>query len=199
MEESAPKSGGAGKPVSWWHTLPGVLTALAAVITAVTGLVVAVRSSDAPASEPGPPAAVAAQPASGPQPSVPSIAFVPAGGATALPSGMEVRLAGGDVAIRILSARIEPFNREKRSLVFLVRHTNNSRYPHNFWVRSYRLVVDGAPRAPTNQLNELVDAQSAKDGEVVFEVPVGAAGVQLRISAGDEGTEIPFVLPAAQP
>ena len=26
------------KPQSWWHTLPGILTALAAVITAITGL-----------------------------------------------------------------------------------------------------------------------------------------------------------------
>jgi serine/threonine-protein kinase len=26
------------KPQSWWHTLPGVLTAIAAVITAITGL-----------------------------------------------------------------------------------------------------------------------------------------------------------------
>lgn len=33
------------KAPNWWHTLPGVLTALAAVITAVTGLIVAINKS----------------------------------------------------------------------------------------------------------------------------------------------------------
>jgi hypothetical protein len=31
------------KPQSWWQTLPGILTAAAAIITAITGLVVALH------------------------------------------------------------------------------------------------------------------------------------------------------------
>src|SRR5204863_458032 len=41
-----------------------------------------------------------------------------------LPAGMEVKLAGGQTVIKILSAELEPFNAEKRALRFAVRHTN---------------------------------------------------------------------------
>jgi hypothetical protein len=34
------------KPHSWWQTIPGILTAIAAVLTAVTGLIVAINHSD---------------------------------------------------------------------------------------------------------------------------------------------------------
>jgi hypothetical protein len=213
MADSASNTGDTRKPVSWWQTLPGVLTALAAVITAVTGLVIAVRSNDGSPRDPEPPAITAANtqaeavpPATTAVP--PATTAVPppttaapvasAGAGISLPSGMDVRLAAGDVTLRILSARVEPFNREKRSLVLSVRHTNNSRYPQNFWAASYRLVIDGVPRAPTNGLNEVVQGESAKEGEVIFEVPVEAKQVVLRISAGDERTEIPFALPAGQ-
>jgi len=198
MPDSATNAGDTRKPVNWWHTLPGVLTALAAVITAITGLVVALRSNAAPGPEANsPPAAVVEQP--GGRTSSPATnASLPAE-TVSLPSGMEVRLAGGDAVFRILSARLAPFNREKRSLVFSVRYTNNGRYPANFWVASFRLLVEDVPRAPTNSLNEVVAGESAKEGEVAFEVPADTTRVALRISAGDERTDIPFVLPAAQP
>ena len=34
------------KPHSWWQTIPGILTAIAAVLTAVTGLIVALNRGD---------------------------------------------------------------------------------------------------------------------------------------------------------
>jgi hypothetical protein len=210
MADSASNAGDTRKPVSWWQTLPGVLTALAAVITAVTGLVIAVRSNDDSPRDPEPSAVTAASTQAGAVPPAttadalattavpPATTAAPvasaAGGGISLPSGMDVRLAAGDVTLRILSARVEPFNREKRSLVLSVRHTNNGRYPQNFWAASYRLVIDGVPRAPTNGLNEVVQGESAKEGEVIFEVPAEAKQVVLRISAGDERTEIPFAL-----
>ncbi len=207
MADSASNTGDTRTPVSWWQTLPGVLTAVAAVITAVTGLVIAVRSNDGSPRDPEPPAVTAANaqaeavpPATTAVPPATTAAPVAsaAGAGISLPSGMDVRLAAGDVTLRILSARVEPFNREKRSLVLSLRHTNNGRYPQNFWAASYRLVIDGVPRAPTNGLNEVVQGESAKEGEVIFEVPVEAKQVLLRISAGDERTEIPFALPAGQ-
>lgn len=45
------------EPKGWWHTLPGILTATAAVLTAITGLIVAIRSieqSRTPALAPRP-------------------------------------------------------------------------------------------------------------------------------------------------
>jgi hypothetical protein len=32
-------------PRVWWHTIPGILTAIAAVITAVTGLIVVLQQA----------------------------------------------------------------------------------------------------------------------------------------------------------
>jgi hypothetical protein len=179
-----------------------VLTALAAVITAATGLVVALRPSDAPRRATEPPAVTATNSpaeAVAPPSTTPTPVPAAASGDIPLPSGRDVRLARGDVAIRMLSARLEPFSPEKRALVLSLRHTNNSRYPQNFWTASYRLVVDGVPRAPTNSLNQVVEGESAQEGEVIFEVPVQAKQVVLRISAGDDRTEIPLDLPAAKP
>jgi hypothetical protein len=106
-----------------------------------------------------------------------------------------VKLAGGDAVITILSARIEPIDLERRALKFRVRYMNAGRFPANFWSRSYRLIVDEVPRAPTNALNEVVDSNSAKDGDVVFEVPAGIKEVVLQISAGDEKSRIPVKVP----
>jgi hypothetical protein len=50
------------RPHSWWQTLPGILTAVAAVLTAVTSLIVLLRSSDqpkvTPVTAPAAPAAI---------------------------------------------------------------------------------------------------------------------------------------------
>ncbi|HEY3159689.1 MAG TPA: hypothetical protein VGJ78_12070 [Vicinamibacterales bacterium] len=80
---------------SWWQTIPGMLTGLAAVITAVTGLIVA-------------------------------------------------------------------FN-----------HTGNR----------------------SEDVDEVVDGDSAKEGEVVFELPMSVKDVVLQISSGDEKSRIPLKLP----
>ena len=57
------------------------------------------------------------------------------------------------------------------------------------------MIVDEVPRAPTNLLDEVVDGDSAKEGEVVFELPTTVKSVVLQISAGDDKSRIPFTLP----
>ena len=49
------------EPKGWWHTLPGILTAVAAVVTAVSGLLVAVKNMDSSRSAAAPAAPVAVQ------------------------------------------------------------------------------------------------------------------------------------------
>jgi hypothetical protein len=181
-----------GHSTKWWQTIPGMLTAFAAVLTAVTGLVVALRSGDTKGQEP--PAEVRSATPSQSTAS-PQSTLNASNGVVTLPSGMEAKLSGGGTVIRVLSAQLQPFNREKRALVFSIRYTNNGRYPANFWVASYRLLLDDVPNAPTNDLNEVVAGESAKQGEVTFEVPVTATRAVLRISSGDERTDIPFDLP----
>jgi hypothetical protein len=190
---------------SWWQTVPGLLTAVAALITALTGLAVAVyQIRDSPQvsapsgseqASPEKPDAAASQTPSGEGGTQQSLS---------LPVGMEVKLAGGDIVYKILSARLEHYNAEKDALSFTIRCTSNSPYPVNFWDRSFRLLVDDVPRAPISGLNEVVEGQSAKEGDIVFEVPTGEDKVVLQISAPtasgtDETTEIPFDLTAAKP
>jgi len=167
----------------WWQTLPGILTGVAALITAVTGLVVAFNHTRSRAED--------IRPASPPG----SVGTPSGARAVALPALNRVMLAGGSTVVTILSAQVEPLDRDRRSLKFVVRHTNAGRYPANFWSSSYRLIVDEVPRAPTNLLDEVVDGGSAKEGEVVFELPTTVKSVVLQISAGDDKSRIPFTLP----
>src|SRR5215208_4693739 len=93
---------------SWWLTLPGVLTGVAAVITAVTGLAIGLHQISAPsgpekASSPEKPAADTTQQS------------------LALPAGREVKFplapgCEGELVYKILSARLEPYNWDKRTL-----------------------------------------------------------------------------------
>ena len=78
--------------------------------------------------------------------------------------------------------------------------TNNGRYPANFWGASFRLLVDGAPRAPENNLDEVVDSHSAKEGMVEFVIPDTATDVGLQIGEVGEGAPtIPIALKATNP
>lgn len=114
-----------------------------------------------------------------------------------LPAVNELKLDGGNTVVKILKAELEPFNAEKRALKFTVRHTNNGRFDANFWSSSYRLIVDDTPQAPTNFLDELVPAGSAKVGEVIFEVPLTVEQVILQVSSGNDKTRI--TLPLTSP
>jgi len=106
-----------------------------------------------------------------------------------------VKLAGGSAVFTILSAQIEPLDLDRRSLKFAVRYLNAGRYPANFWSSSFRLIIDDVPRAPTNLLDEVVASESAKDGDVVFELPVSVKDVMLQIGSGDDSSRLPFKLP----
>jgi hypothetical protein len=189
------------KAQSWWQTLPGIMTGVAAIITAVTGLVVAFNHSRtnegtagrSPSTETREAASVvpAGSRSSSAAPVVPPPQAIPID----LPSVNRVRLGGGDAVVTILSGAVEPIDLDRRSVTFHVRYMNAGRYPANFWSASYRLIVDDVPRAPTNNLNEVVDGDSAKEGDVVFEVPASVKEVVLQISADDEKSRLPFTLP----
>jgi hypothetical protein len=184
---------------SWWQTVPGILTGIAAIITAVTGLIVVLNRAGSrteervtPSSQSVPVGAPSRSPAESRAPN-------PTGGGDAqpvvLPALNRLRLAGGDAVVTILSAQVEPIDAERRSLKLVVRYMNAGRYPANFWSDSYRLIVNDVPRAPTNLLDEVVNGDSAKEGDVVFEVPVSAKDVVLQISSGDEKSRVPLKLP----
>jgi len=181
---------------SWWQTMPGILTGLAAIITAVTGLMLALNRtsgrSDAvtPSSTSSPPPVTRdARPAS---PSTPASAST---GEIPLPEIHSVKLAGGSLVITILSARSEPIDLERRALKFGVRFRNEGKYPAVFGSSSYRLIVGEETREPTNLVSEAIGVDSSRDAEMRFELPVSVKDVVLQISAGDEKSRIPIKLP----
>ncbi len=190
------KSGSKG----WWQTLPGLLTAGAAIITAIGGLLVAIHQTGFFDRSPQPPAQTQSRPIadsshpSGAESAAPSAAV----GDTAsrpltLPEITEVR--SGQSVYKLLSARLDPYSLDKVSVHFVVRMTNNSRFPGNFWADSFRLSVDGLLQAPINNLNELIMSNSAMESDVEFVIPASASTVGLQMGDVGEGKPtIPFNL-----
>jgi hypothetical protein len=59
---------------------------------------------------------------------------------------------------------------------------NHDRFDANFWDQSFRLSVNGVPMAPDSGLNELVSAESAQGGTVLFVIPHGTTDGTLKIT-----------------
>src|SRR5688572_2112904 len=79
---------------SWWHTFPGILTGVAGMITAITGLLVVVQRSGTFRSDPDPPrtrstVAARAQRETSPSPGVESKPNSPKESETAAPPASE--------------------------------------------------------------------------------------------------------------
>ena len=174
------------KPTSWWATLPGLLTAAAAVITAVTGLLLGLGQLGAfdggrPAATAGSSSAAgASQPGVPPQPSGNLTgAGESAGWTVALPAERKYRSA--DVEYEILDARVRPDVTGKVALTFTVRCTNHGLYDVNFWDSTFRLNAGGINHSPDSGLNDLVAGDASKSGDVRFTVPADTRGALLRI------------------
>ena len=113
-----------------------------------------------------------------------------------LPANQEARLKTSfyDYRYTIIAADLDRQNSSTLQLRFKIRLTNNSSRGVNFWSDTFRLLVDGVPRAPIHDLNDIVDSHSAKDGVVEFALPDTVTQVVLQLRQGEEVAEIPYVL-----
>jgi len=182
------------KPRNWWQTLPGVLTALAALVTALAGLLAAITQTGwfgrqeattvAPSAS-GPPTHADAGTPAAPRPQ-----------AVALPAQRDYKLGPAvfKATFTLLKAEVVPQTADRSALHVTLRMTNHDRYDKNFWDRSFRLLVGGVPVAPESQLNELVPGDSAKEGTIVFPIARGTPAATLRINYYDDTTDIPLAL-----
>jgi hypothetical protein len=175
---------------AWWQTVPGMLTGIAAVLTATTGLMVALnqtgwlkRTDAAARGHPSDSMATSAK-----------AAGEPAG--TLAPSMVEVKL--GDAVFTLLRMQHQPRTPDTHTLTLRARLTNQGPYPVNFWNANFRLLADGVPHAPVGDLNKVVEGSSAQDGDVEFSFPASARSLVLRISAGQESTDIRLRWTSAQ-
>lgn len=182
---------------SWWQTVPGMLTGVAAIISAIAALIVALNGRPARSSEPSDPPQ-AAHTAAAPRAAAPSAAVssARAGAGVELPAGAERTLSAGKLVLRIIDARVEPFNADTRLLRLTTRWTNNDHgFVRNYWW-TLRLVIDGVPLAPEDPGLEQVEARSARELVYTFKVPAAGGSAVLAI-ANDTGerAEMPLVLP----
>lgn len=187
------------KPTSWWHTMPGVLTAVAAILTAATGLVVALGENGVLGGSDEPPARVAGSGmveggiAGVGEPRAATVAARRARapeGPTLEPEIREATL--GDATYTLLTVDARPRNQDQLALRIGVRMRNDGPYPANFWDGTFRLLVGGVPRAPVGGLNAVVQGHSAEDGEVVFHLPTAPRPLALQLRLGEETVEIPL-------
>jgi hypothetical protein len=209
---------------NWWGTVPGMLTAIAGVLTALAGLVAALHQvgligeqKTTPASRPAPAqASTAAAPSAAtlPEAGQSSAQTAPAGRSAAavrahdggysvvFPSGTEVKFRNhrGAGTYKVLAAIAERRSSAKLNLKFTIRLTNGGPADVGFWNDSFRLLVDGVPRAPVGRLNDSVSVRSAKDADIEFEVPDTAKEFRLQVLVGDndETADIPLVLSSVQ-
>ncbi len=186
----------------WWQTLPGLLTATAGIITAITGLLLAFHQMGffPHGSQPAAPTPSESRTAGdNPPPAEPGATPSATGPSNyrplALPATSQVR--SGDAVYQLVAARVDPYSTDKVDLHLSVRMTNNGRYPANFWAASFRLLVNGALLAPTSDLDDVVSPNSAQDGEVEFVIPANTAMVGLQMGdVGDGRPSIPLNLQA---
>ncbi|HEY6911436.1 MAG TPA: hypothetical protein VI356_18800 [Myxococcales bacterium] len=192
---------------SWWQTLPGIATGTAALLTALTGFLLALNQvgfigSSKPsganltrplAGESRPAQAEAALGEGAPQ-------TTPASAAGTSRSVPKVELAGPreisfkDYQYAFLAIEARPRTPALFELHLKIRATSNTRYGMNFWDASFRLLVDGVPTAPDSGLNVVVEGNSARDGDITFPVPANARSLELRILGGDPPTDLPLTL-----
>jgi hypothetical protein len=177
------------KPRSWWYTVPGIITSIATAGTAVAGLVVAIKQTGWFGLQSAP--VIAATSTMAPPVSAPKVAT--AGNySVQLPALRDYKL--GAATYTLLKVQRSARTTERDALVINLRMLNHDRFDTNFWDRSFRLIVNDVPMAPESGLNELVRAQSAREGEVIFFIPRTTTDGKLKITNGDDSTEIALVL-----
>jgi hypothetical protein len=201
--------------IGWWQTFPGIVTALAGLLTALAGLILALHqvgllgnekehasvttpvntsaslTADKPnnSSKTGEINNSTESKAEGSSPNIPAYSV-------SFPEGSTVTLNSSRAqgVYSILKTQVERRSPEKLNLTLTVRLTNKGKLDLNFWDSTFRLLIDEVPRAPISYLNVLVDARSAKEGDIIFEVPVAAKQLVLQLSNNEDSVTIPLRL-----
>jgi TIR domain len=124
-------------------------------------------------------------------PSVPVRTALPGSFPMTLPSGQEAPV--NDATVRILKAEVVRRNSEKLALRVSLRMTAG-RFGEYFGSESFRLLVDGVPRAPISGPSKSVEENAPQDGEVLFVFDDTTESIVLLIHSGSEVTKIAFDL-----
>ncbi|MEO7215521.1 hypothetical protein [Mucilaginibacter sp.] len=183
---------------NFWTTLPGIITGLAAVVTAVTGLVVALNG-----------AGVFSKPTGGNKAPAKKDIVVKKD-ADSLPGKQaeqqtvvkKVKPVFALTAVKIedhdykiLGSSLEAITPETNLLKIKINYKNNSNYsPATFWNEGFRLSIDGSLTAPSGDLSELVARHAEQVGTITFEVPNSVKDIALHILDVEKDISIPIKL-----
>ncbi|HEY0303501.1 MAG TPA: hypothetical protein VGC44_00940, partial [Longimicrobiales bacterium] len=171
--------------------MPGMLTGAAAVITAVSGLLLALSQAgwlggrDARSAESA--QTVAETPSSGAGQPEASKASASNDGPRLTPALQQVKIGNG--VFTLVDVATEQRTADQLGLRIHVRLQNNSAYPVNFWNDLFRLIVDDVPRAPVGDLNKVLAGNAAEEGDVDFTFPANATSLVLKIRYYGEETD----------
>lgn len=175
---------------SWWQTLPGVLTGIAAVITAVGGVIAVVHQSGLlakwfPSSAPAGPRdqnqspvkaspGAADPPRADPQPGEPG------------------QIRAGHYAFKLLGTQLEPYsvdkngNPQKLALRLSIRVTDVMGTSDYVDRRTIRLSVDGAELMPENSINFAVYDRQSVETQALFIVRADASAIALLLGRPED-------------
>lgn len=174
---------------SWWQTLPGVLTGIAAVITAVGGMIAVIYQSgllgkEAPSSLASPRdqnhSPVKARPTApdsrkgDPQP------------------GEAGQVRAGHYAFKLLGTKLESYstdkngNSQKFALRLSIRVTDVMGMSDYVDGRTVRLSVDGSELMPENSINFAVYDRQSVETEALFIVPADASAIALLLGRPED-------------
>ena len=191
----------ADKPGSWWLTLPGLLTGGAAVVTALTGLLLALYQvgwlddDGVSASKGTQPAAVSApSPTQAASPTPSGVDGAPAAERYAVAIPLNTGFRSGTVAYSVTAATAEPDVDDQLRLTLTIRAVNTARYDLGLWDRNFGVVVGADSYAATSGLNKIVHGDSTGSGQVEFVLPADttAANLVFRFLEGDR--TVPFTI-----
>jgi hypothetical protein len=153
-----------------------MFTALAGLVSAITGLIVAVEQLRPARHQSA--AATAASVANASSPTTnnsgggtgtgsSSLAFRASATQAGFPAGRHVEANGG-LRYDILSAHVSAGNPGQVTLSLRIRVTNPGRFPSNFWNATFRLRVGADTRSPTGFLDDVVNGGTTDIGEIDF-------------------------------
>jgi hypothetical protein len=183
---------------SFWTTVPGIITGLAAIVTAVTGLIVALNgagffSKPAAINKPSTETKSVIKKEADSLPAKQAEPQKPAENLKAVFSMTRVKIE--DHEYTILGSSLEPITPESNSLAIKIKYKNNSNYsPATFWNEGFRLAIDGALTPPTGDLSELVERHAELTGTVTFEVPNNTKSLALHILDVGKDIAVPIKL-----
>ena len=179
---------------SWWQTMPGILTGIAAVITALGGMIAVVYQSGllsreipvAEATSALPKEKInagAEPPKENPQPDEPR------------------QLRVGHYVFKLLGTKLESYstdangNPQKFSLRLSIRVTDVMGKSDYVDRNTVRLSVDGAELIPENSINFSVYDRQSVETEAVFIVPADASVIALLLGRPEDAVgKLPLAL-----